>query len=130
MEYCRDEGVRGYWNSWSEPFHKEGNDQVYYNYLPNNDEQQFDRMGSSTVSVQRGTAYLHIPMEGLASETLQMVFDDDGELTDIIKVFGLQVDRGDNGYYTLDGKRVSPTGNGLYIHNGKKVVVNSTTTVK
>ncbi len=24
MEYCRDEGLRKYWNSWSYPYHKEG----------------------------------------------------------------------------------------------------------
>ena len=29
----RDEGVRGYWNDWSAPYHKEGNDMVYMNYI-------------------------------------------------------------------------------------------------
>ena len=31
MEYCRDEGVRKYWNSWSYPFHKEGDGPLYRN---------------------------------------------------------------------------------------------------
>lgn len=29
MEYCRDEGMRWYWNSWSYPFHQEGTGPIY-----------------------------------------------------------------------------------------------------
>jgi hypothetical protein len=29
MEYCRDEGLRKYWNSWSYPYHKEGAGPLY-----------------------------------------------------------------------------------------------------
>ena len=29
MEYCRDEGMRWYWNSWSFPYHQEGTGPVY-----------------------------------------------------------------------------------------------------
>ena len=29
MEYCRDEALRWYWNSWSYPFHKEGDGPLY-----------------------------------------------------------------------------------------------------
>ena len=29
----------------------------------------------------------------------------------------------DNAYYTLQGQRVAKPGKGLYIHNGKKVVI-------
>ncbi len=43
MEYCRDEGLRWYWNSWSYPFHKEGDGPLYRNapatsYNHNSDE--------------------------------------------------------------------------------------------
>lgn len=43
MEYCRDEALRWYWNSWSYPFHKEGEGPLYRNapataYNHNNDE--------------------------------------------------------------------------------------------
>ena len=43
MEYCRDEALRWYWNSWSYPFHKEGDGPLYKNapadaYNHNNDE--------------------------------------------------------------------------------------------
>ena len=29
MEYCRDEGLRKYWNQWSYPFHREGDGPLY-----------------------------------------------------------------------------------------------------
>ena len=29
MEYCRDEGLRKYWDAWSYPFHKEGDGPLY-----------------------------------------------------------------------------------------------------
>ena len=29
MEYCRDEGLRRYWDDWSHPFHKEGDGPLY-----------------------------------------------------------------------------------------------------
>ncbi|MCI8998003.1 MAG: glycoside hydrolase family 2 protein [Muribaculaceae bacterium] len=43
MEYCRDEALRFYWNSWSYPFHQEGDGPLYRNasaaaYNHNNDE--------------------------------------------------------------------------------------------
>ena len=43
MEYCRDEGLRWYWNSWSYPYHAEGDGPLYRNapanaYNHNQDE--------------------------------------------------------------------------------------------
>lgn len=43
MEYCRDEGLRWYWNSWSYPYHQEGDGPLYRNasaasYNHNSDE--------------------------------------------------------------------------------------------
>ena len=43
MEYCRDEALRFYWNSWSYPFHKEGEGPLFRggssrSYNHNNDE--------------------------------------------------------------------------------------------
>ena len=31
MEYCRDEGLRKYWNEWSYPYHREGDGPLYRN---------------------------------------------------------------------------------------------------
>ena len=122
MEYCRDEGVRGYWNSWTTPYHQEGNDQLYYNYLTNGAEQQFDIIGNTAQTIKMGEAYLHTALDGVAPETLVMVFDDDEEITTISKVHGLGVTRGSDEYYSIDGKKITTPGKGLYIHNGKKIV--------
>ena len=122
MEYCRDEGIRKYWNDWSEPFHKEGDDLIYMNFITNGEQEQFDRMAAASQSIPKGQAYLHVPTERMEYDALKMVFEDDGHETSITKVYRLGVTNGDDGYYTLDGKRVSAPGQGLYIHNGKKTL--------
>ncbi|MBR1547698.1 MAG: hypothetical protein IJ637_03105 [Prevotella sp.] len=123
MEYCRDEGVRGYWNSWSAPYHKEGDDQVYYYYKTNNEQQQYELMDANiSQTIQPGVAYLRSAIDGNAPETLKMVFDDDGWQTDIHKVLAPEGAAGSEGYYTIDGKRTDTPNRGLYIHNGKKIL--------
>ena len=122
MEYCRDEGIRKYWNDWSEPYHKEGDDLIYMNFITNGEQEQFDRMAAESQSIPKGQAYLHVPTERMEYDALKMVFEDDGSETSITKVYRLGVTNGDDGYYTLDGKRVSAPGQGLYIHNGKKTL--------
>lgn len=128
MEYCRDEGIRGYWNDWSAPYHKEGNDLVYMNYITNGEEKQFEHMAAASQSITAGAAYLHIPLDRMVYDELKMVFEDDGEVTSVTKVYRLDVTNGDDGYYTLDGKRVSSPGQGLYIHKGKKTLRTSSAT--
>ena len=120
MEYCRDEGVRSYWNSWSYPYHKEGNDLLYYNYLAKGDEQIFDRLATDGQTISKGTAYLHVLQDGLPHATLNMVFDDDGQQTSITEVTGLGVIPVSNGCYTIDGRRVTDSYKGLIINNGRK----------
>lgn len=44
-----------------------------------------------------------------------------GTATAIRKVVGDQ-SRKDNGYYSLNGVRTKPVGQGVYIHNGKKII--------
>ena len=122
MEYCRDEGVRGYWNDWSEPYHQEGNDQLYYNYWTNGEEQQFEHLETSGQNIAQGEAYLHIPQNRHTEETLKMVFDDDGVSTSVKEVFGLGVKKDNTGFYTLGGHHVTVPGRGVYIHNGKKTI--------
>ena len=34
MEYCRDEGIRYYWDQWSYPYHKEGEGRLYRGEIP------------------------------------------------------------------------------------------------
>lgn len=68
------------------------------------------------------------PEEGASAEALGIIFEDElGEVTGIIEV---EVDNSANanskaeGYYNLSGVRINkPTQKGVYIHNGKKIVV-------
>ena len=34
MEYCRDEGIRYYWDQWSYPYHKQGQGRIYRGAIP------------------------------------------------------------------------------------------------
>lgn len=34
MEYCRNEGIRYYWDEWSYPYHKEGEGRIYRGEIP------------------------------------------------------------------------------------------------
>ena len=34
MEYCRNEGIRRYWDEWSYPYHKEGEGRIYRGEIP------------------------------------------------------------------------------------------------
>ena len=125
MEYCRDEGARAFWNSWSYPYHQQGYDQLYYNYQANGTEKQFDHISANGQPIQQGEAYLHIPVNRNTQPTLTMVFDDDGSETAIENVERLSVfQSSDNDrYYTIGGQQVDKPTKGLYIYKGKKIVV-------
>ena len=72
--------------------------------------------------VKAGKAYLPMP-NGDASDVknLTLAFDD---ATGIIGVQPLQEAESDDAFYTLSGVRVAtPTAKGIYIHNGKKVII-------
>ena len=101
---------------------------VYMNYITNGEEKLFEHMATESQSIAQGQAYLHMPMDRMVYDELKMVFEDDGEVTSVTKVYRMDVTNGDDGYYTLDGKRVSAPGQGLYIHNGKKTLRTSSAT--
>ena len=75
----------------------------------------FYKANSSTVAANR--AYL--TAEGAGARSLSIVFDDD--ITAINSVRGDVVN--DNRYYTLSGQQVAQPTKGLYIVNGKKVII-------
>lgn len=66
-------------------------------------------------------AYLAAPVDATTGEAkaLRVVFD---ELTGITEVSATETE-GDGAYYTLQGIKVEKPGKGLYIHNGKKVII-------
>jgi len=76
MEYCRDEQVRLYWNSWSYPYHQQGYDQLYYNYTVSDTKQQFDHIGDDGLTMEANSAWLHLPVNRNTEEHLRMVFTD------------------------------------------------------
>jgi len=79
MEYCRDEQVRLYWNSWSYPYHHQGYDQLYYNYEVSGTKEQFDHIVTAGTTVNAKTAYLHVPVNRGTEGHLRMVFTDSND---------------------------------------------------
>ena len=69
-----------------------------------------------------GKAYLPLPTADLptAAREFTLIFDD-GETTEIMKVASQE--KASQGYYDLQGRRVANPTSGLYIVNGKKVII-------
>ena len=79
----------------------------------------FKEVNSSGNTIPAGKAYLQLPTPSSSARDISFSFDD--EPTGINKVQG--VEQKDDSYYNLQGQRVSQPMKGLYIINGKKVVV-------
>ncbi len=95
----------------------------YINYVLNNGSQGvgFYKVGTAGASLEAGRAYLQIPAETPASRNaLKLHFDDEEEVTAIDDV--LQQD-GKTVLYDLQDRRVEQPQRGLYICNGKKVII-------
>ena len=75
----------------------------------------FYKVNASGSWCAAGTAYLSVPSQQ-APEFIVL-----GETTDIANVNRENVS--DNQYYTLDGRRIAQPTKGLYIVNGKKVII-------
>ena len=67
------------------------------------------------VVIPASKAYLKVPAESTAK-----FFGLDGEATGINSV---KTAKADGAYYTLEGVKATKPVKGLYIHNGKKIVV-------
>lgn len=78
---------------------------------------------SGTLRAHR--AYLQIPTDMLVPSTNLNIVVDEGEQTGIVNVSQGKAAQTE-GWYSLDGTKLNaiPTQKGLYIHNGKKVVIN------
>ena len=81
----------------------------------------FQLVKTNSASMSAGQAYLQIPKRtGEGARSLRIVFDD--ETTGVADVRGKMEDvRGD--FFNLQGQRVDTPKKGLYIVNGKKVIV-------
>ena len=74
----------------------------------------------STLSA--GKAYLPLPTADLPSSARELILNFDDGKTTSIRDFGIQKDSPD-AYYDLQGRRVETLRSGLYIVNGKKVII-------
>ena len=105
-------------------------DGIYANYRyvkkSGDTQYKFYQAGDGN-TVSAGKAYLQIPVAwfgGMASETVGVRFDE-GELTDIEEVYD-EVEGADGKVeivYDLQGRVVENPTNGIYIINGKKVLI-------
>lgn len=69
-------------------------------------------------TIPAGKAYLQLPATA-AAKSMKMVFGDATGISEVNAAAG----EADGAYYTLGGQRVAVPTKGLYIHNGKKVIV-------
>lgn len=94
----------------------------YENYVLaiEDDKAVFQLVKTNSASMSAGQAYLQIPKRTAGARSLRIVFDD--ETTGVADVRGKMEDvRGD--FFNLQGQRVDTPKKGLYIVNGKKVIV-------
>ena len=81
----------------------------------------FYRVPASGTTLAAGHAYLQIPAETAAgSRALTISFDDENEATAISDV---ERQNRESAVYDLQGRRVEQPRSGLYIRNGKKVII-------
>lgn len=77
--------------------------------------------------VKEGTAvgegHAYITISGAAGARFYSIGAGNGETTGINQVNGVAAEA-DGAYYTLQGMKTSKPAKGIYIHNGKKVIVN------
>jgi len=73
---------------------------------------------SNTLNIPAGKAYLDLTGVSLA-RSLSISFEDETTGVNAVNVEGLTV----NGYYNLSGQRVAQPTKGMYIVNGKKVII-------
>ena len=86
-----------------------------YNYILKGD--QFYRSDGNTNTVAPNKAYLHL---SVAASARPLIFEDE----DITGINAISTVNAENGaYYNLQGVKVANPAKGLYIHNGKKIIV-------
>jgi len=101
----------------------------YVNYVLGSGSQGvgFYKVGASGISLEAGRAYLQIPAETASSRgVLSLRFEDEEEATgvdDAARLNSKDEITNNNVLYDLQGRRVEKPQRGIYIQNGKKVIV-------
>lgn len=88
-------------------------------YVLYNDE--FVKTNSGTIPANR--SYLPVGMDVNANARLSISFADDDEITAIERIANSQQLKANGQYFDLQGRKVAQPAKGLYIVNGRKVVV-------
>ena len=92
---------------------------AYYVLVNNDGTPEFQCLDMNGATIPAGKAYLNAPAAGAR---LKFVFDDDNTTTGISNLGNVHRMM-DRGTYNLNGQRVDARQKGVYIVNGKKVVV-------
>ena len=88
----------------------------------------FKKVNSSGGTVKANRAYLQIPTSELppaaGAQGIMLVWDEETDGIEIVQTSTVK-SRHDDAWFTLDGRQLSgkPTAKGLYIVNGKKVII-------
>jgi hypothetical protein len=78
---------------------------------------------SGNANIGKNKAYLQLPTSIFAGTRSIGISYDDEDGTTSIRNLTPALSEGDGAWYTLQGQRVAKPGKGLYIHNGKKVII-------
>ncbi|MBP3511490.1 MAG: hypothetical protein J6K19_05570 [Prevotella sp.] len=88
------------------------------NYILNNVDGVIGFYKAAGKSVAAGKAYLQVPTTAANAKSLKIVFGDTTGISEINNTA-----KADGAYYSISGVRVANPTKGLYIQNGKKVIV-------
>ena len=83
----------------------------------------FATFNPSTVAIPTNKAYLKVADVGGEARQLVCVFGDDESETTAIRSVGVQTNRNGRQYYDLQGRRVANPTKGVYVVDGKKLIV-------
>lgn len=81
----------------------------------------FYKVGDAGATLEGGHAYLRIPEDVAPGRTVHLVFDDDEN--EATAVGDVRRNDGDGAVYDLQGRRVEQPARGLYIRDGRKVII-------
>ena len=97
---------------------------TYFGFKKNSDPITFATFDPSTVAIPTNKAYLKVLTKDLPTEAHQLVaLFDDGETTSLREIRNEELGIKNSEFFNLNGQRVAQPTKGLYIVNGRKVVI-------
>jgi hypothetical protein len=100
------------------------NGYTYFGFKKNSDPITFATFNPSTVAIPTNKAYLKVLTKDLPTEAHQLVaLFDDGETTSLREIRNEELGIKNAEFFNLNGQRVAQPTKGLYIVNGRKVVI-------